>query len=284
MAQMLTALDAIVTEGFKSSYNDFSVSLIALAKAEAEYGVTILERYVPFAVTWSVPSASQLRAIVMSRPMQGRLLKDWYAGLSDSTRLGVRRVIQIGITEGNTLEEIVRSIRGTSRNNYEDGVLGASRRQVESVVRTAVNHTQAYARESTYKENDDLIEGVQYVATLDSRTTIICASLDGKVFNIGEGPRPPQHINCRSTTIPVMKEVSAYANIPPAERAALGGPVPGSLTYEDWLRRQSVAVQNDVLGTKRARLFRSGTPIGKFVNDQNRVLSLAELRSRGLDV
>lgn len=284
LAQMLAALDELIVKGFRTSYQDLAKNLTLFAKLETDFGITILDKNVPFPHSWAVPTQSQLKAIVMARPMQGRLLKDWYSGLADSTRIGVRRAIQIGMTEGRTLEEIVRSIRGTSRNNYTDGVLAASRRQVEAVVRTAVNHTQAYAREDTYKANDDLIEGVRYVATLDSRTTIICASLDGKVFAIGEGPRPPQHMNCRSTTIPVMKEVSAYANIPPATRAALGGPVAGDLTYENWLRRQSTKTQNDVLGAKRAALFRSGEPIGSFVNNHNQVLTLAQLRSKGLDV
>jgi len=36
----------------------------------------------------------------------------------------------------------------------------------------------------------------RYLATLDSRTSAICRSLDGKEFKYGDGPLPPVHFNC----------------------------------------------------------------------------------------
>ena len=49
--------------------------------------------------------------------------------------------------------------------------------------------------------------------------------------------------------------------------------------YEQWLRKQPKAFQEEVLGIAKAKLFRDGKiSIGRFVDEQGRVLSLDQLR------
>jgi hypothetical protein len=56
-----------------------------------------------------------------------------------------------------------------------------------------------------------------------------------------------------------------------------------AIDFGAWLRRQPVATQNEVLGATRARLFREGkATLSRFVTG-NRVLTLAELRARGIE-
>ena len=67
------------------------------------------------------------------------------------------------------------------------------------------------SRSSFYETNSDIISGIQFVATLDLRTSEICGSLDGQVFpNVKECPQPPLHPNCRSTTSPVLDGVKVF--------------------------------------------------------------------------
>lgn len=56
------------------------------------------------------------------------------------------------------------------------------------------------------------------------------------------------------------------------------GQVPSSTTYDDWLRRQPVEFQDEVLGKGRAKLFRDGLKIDRFVDRNGRQLTLKELR------
>ena len=67
-------------------------------------------------------------------------------------------------------------------------------------MRTSVNHVAMSAREALYAANSEIIKGVQWVSVLDSRVTLICATFDGEVFEIGTGQRPPAHYSCRSVT------------------------------------------------------------------------------------
>lgn len=67
----------------------------------------------------------------------------------------------------------------------------------------------------------------------------------------------------------------------PGTRASMDGQVPADTTYGQWLKRQSAARQDDVLGPTRGALFRrGGLTIDKFADERGRELTLAELRER----
>lgn len=57
------------------------------------------------------------------------------------------------------------------------------------------------------------------------------------------------------------------------------GQVPAATTYEQWLRKQPKTFQNEVLGTARAKLWRSGKiTAGDFIDRSGKVLTVEELR------
>ena len=172
-----------------------------------------------------------------------------------------------------------------------NGAFGGIRRNVRSTVRTAATHVSTHAREATYAANEDIIKGVQMVATLDSATTEICMNEDGKVYPPDSGPRPPFHWQCRTTTIPVLKSweelgLKDPGKLPKGTRASMNGQVPARQTYGKWLRKQKASVQDDILGKTKGALYRKHKlPVSAFVDDRRRVLNLAELRkAEGLDV
>lgn len=158
------------------------------------------------------------------------------------------------------------------------------KRQAEALVRTSVNHLSSVAREGLYSANADILDGYEWVSTLDSRTTIICAGRDGIVFEIGRGdPMPPAHWQCRSTTVPSVKKEYTISGIK-GERPALGDMgkvnVSGKSTYSGWLKRQGSDFQDEVLGPARAKLFRKGQiELTGFVDPTGRVYTLIELRA-----
>ncbi|MBQ8362633.1 MAG: minor capsid protein, partial [Thermoguttaceae bacterium] len=118
------------------------------------------------------------------------------------------RVSWSGAVESLSVYELTRKIRGTKANGYADGILQTSRRSAETVARTVINGVSNEARFATLCENDDVLDGIQFLATLDGRTSFVCASLDGKIWSGDEmekAARPPLHPNCRSTLIPYIE-------------------------------------------------------------------------------
>lgn len=256
-----------------------------LAVDEGKFGVHLLSELPPVALDVITPAAATLKAAATTRPFQGRLLREWVREHPAAVRMRLRNAIRQGVSQGETIDQIVRRVRGTKAAGFKDGIMEVNRRGAEAMVRTAVSHTVNAARTATYAENADIVKGVQWVATLDSRTSQTCISLDGKVFPVSSGPRPPAHINCRSSTIPVLKSWKELGiplgEAPTGTRASMDGQVAADLRYADWLKSRPKEFQDEVLGKTRADLWRSGAvPMDKFVDYSGRVYSLAELRRR----
>ena len=284
LMKQLRGMDAVVRGGTKLLHARMKGTLGALAKSEAQWAARTLQRRIPLRMDYTLPSPQLLRSIVTTRPMAGRFLKDWAKGVGANTAKNVSQAIMVGVAQGEGVETIVRRIRGTAANGFKDGVMQATRNEAAMVTRTAINHVGQHAREAVFKENKAVVDKVQWLAVLDSRTSLICASLDSQIFDIDKGPRPPAHPNCRSVMIPVVKPPEGIPGIdasklPVGERAAMGGPVPANMTFGPWLKKQPVAVQNEVLGVGKAKLFRRGkVPIEKFTDiNALRPLSLSEL-------
>lgn len=58
------------------------------------------------------------------------------------------------------------------------------------------------------------------------------------------------------------------------------GSVASKTTYQQWLKRQPAAFQDDVLGPTRGRLFREGLELDKFVDSSGKQYNLDQLRTR----
>lgn len=87
-----------------------------------------------------------------------------------------------------------------------DRIEGAKKNDVERLLRTEVNYTMNQATLDGYR--DAKIEKYTFDATLDSRTSQICAGLNGETFELSKAVvgvnYPPMHPRCRSTTTPVI--------------------------------------------------------------------------------
>ena len=73
------------------------------------------------------------------------------------------------------------------------------------LVRTEIAKTQCEANEVWAKQHN--IKKQMFCATLDSKTSKICQSLDGKIYNFNDEDKkiPPLHPNCRSCLIDMVE-------------------------------------------------------------------------------
>lgn len=274
---LLASLRTITGRFRQKSLAELQESLGAIAVSEAEFSKRIL----PTGLETTLPAAEALRQAVLERAFDGMPLTDWFERLDEAAQVQLERAIRRGLIEGQTTDQIVRAVRGTRSAGYADGVLATTTRQAEAIVRTAVIHASTQARQVFFEQNADIIKGLKWVATLDSRTCPTCAALDGRVFPLDSGPRPPAHANCRCTQTPVLKAANQIPGLPPATRASMDGQVPDDITYGAWLKKQPVDVVQEALGKTRADLFLKGKlKVGDFVNRRGRQWTLDELRRR----
>jgi SPP1 gp7 family putative phage head morphogenesis protein len=161
-------------------------------------------------------------------------------------------------------------------------------KQIVSLVRTSINQVANAASQQVYEANQDITKKYRYVATLDTRTSSICRALDGREFEYGKGPTPPQHFNCRSTTVPVIDyDELGFTPPPPAKRASAGGQVPADQTYGQWLAKQDLETKAKALGANKVPYFNRladkygpTDAIAKLVRDDGSELTLDQLRAR----
>ena len=204
-----------------------------------------------------------LRDVVDRHPFLGLPYGSHWRGIAQGQRREIARTLGEALAAGESAETIVQRIGGTAAARFEDGVLARSRRSLSTVVRGSVGHASVQAREAVHAANAEIVRGEQWLATLDRRTCPICMGLDSKVFDIGDGPRPPRHVGCRCVTAPLLRGES------PAE-------VP---TYQKWLTGQPARIQDIALGPTRGRLFRSGDlQVRDFVDRRGELLTLKDLR------
>lgn len=302
-AELLADIRRIIDSVYEDATGQLQIELEKLAEYEVEYQADLFRRLLPINFDTVSPGPNQVIAAVNARPFQGKLLREWYRSLNETAQRRVREAIRQGIIEGQTIDQLVRALRGTRANGFADGIIAIDRRNAEAIIRTAVNHTANRAREELYRRNRKLIKGFQMVATLDMRTSARCRAVDNAIaiadgssrrdFGNGvrfladvpsftNGSRPPFHINCRTISVPVVKSLRDVRGEGDAgARASMNGQVAGDMTYSAWLRRQPVAVQNEVLGVKRAQLFRRGKiDADRFIDRTGREYTLEELRER----
>jgi SPP1 gp7 family putative phage head morphogenesis protein len=214
-------------------------------------------------------------------------------------------VVRNGLLTGETTPSIAKRLIGNLQFGEEAKTVrqlvaaggqatAVADNQVMALVRTSINQVANSASQQVYEANQDITKKYRYVATLDSRTSSICAALDGQEFPYGKGPMPPQHFNCRSTTVPIIDPDI----LPPsttAKRASADGPVPINTSYGQWLAEKQKGETNADLRARQEKTLGPGKvpyfnrlvdkygardAMAKLVRDDGSELTLDQLRKR----
>jgi len=299
LEQLLGSVRVLNAQVYAQLMGELSNEMRGVAETEVRFQTTTLTQPLPteIAARFNAVAIEQVHAAALARPFQGRLLREWAASLEESRMARIRDTVRMGFVEGKTISQIVREVRGTKAQNYQDGIIEVDRRHAESVVRTAVSHTAGFARDQVLAANADLVKGVVWRSTLDGRTSQMCRIRDGLKYTLEThkpiGHKIPWlagpgrlHWNCRSTSSPVLKSWQELggadvADWTPSQRASMDGAVPADMTYAEWFKKQSAARQDEILGPVRGKLYRTGDlELGDFSNNKGQLLTLDQLRQR----
>lgn len=297
---LLASVRDINARAYEALRSGLEAELRDLAAYEADYQLQLFQSVIPapvqvkFAV--AAVSPEQVYAGALSRPMQGRLMKEWAASIEADKMLRIRDALRIGFVEGETIDQMVRRIRGTRARGYSDGLIELDRRHAEAVVRTATSHVAGFTRDRFLDANADLIASVSWTSTLDGRTTSECRIRDGLRYTTTDhkpvGHKVPwksgpgrNHWACRSTSTPNLRSWRELGidmdELPASTRASMDGQIPEDQTYGQWLKKQSAARQDEILGPTRGKLMRAGKlSMDRFHDDKGKFLTLDQLRAR----
>lgn len=319
LQQVMKVITTLRENAFNDATQSWQDQFAELAKQEPVLLAQSLQTASPVILDMAFPDARALRAI-LNNPFEGRTLKQWASRMMKDDLARIAHQIRIGMVNGEGVDKIAKRVVGTARLKGGDGVTQITRNNADAITRTALMHIVTAARSLFYQENTDIISKELYVATLDARTTAVCRATDGKIFDVGVGPHPPLHWNCRSIRVPVLdpaalgnrpfkasterqllrewaaktdtKVVKSRDDLPYGTKGKfdawaqgrireLTGTVKADVNYGDWLNTQPAAVQDDILGKTRGALFRrGGLTLDRYVNRNGDELSLHELATR----
>lgn len=276
-------LDETAGEAIRNTMGELQDDMDVLARTESGFTSQAINNAIPNEVALSFKQASPelLRELAFNTPFQGELLSGWAEDLDMSIRDNILRELRTGMVLGESVPDLSERILGTAQMAFGDGKWEEQLRKAEAVTRTAVNHVNTSARKAVYKENEQYIKGVQFLATLDSRTTVICAEKDNKIYPVDDCPYPPLHFNCRSTTVPAVKSLNELGfdadDYPVSTRESMNGQIAEDIDYEKWLKDKP-KVQEKVLGKTNAKMFREGKiGLSDLVKNRTNKLTLAQV-------
>ena len=283
------AVDKELLKTFKEINNTTARSMTDLVSDQVSYMYQNFENAIGNVWRTQKPQRRIAEEIVLKQPLiQNATLAEGWAGVSISEKKRIEAVIRSGMAEGLNPKQIALNVR-------KGAVFNITRNQSQALVTTAITSVHAQVDHEVYKANEKVLQGWQYVAVLDSRTTPICAHRDGTVYPIDDTSHlPPAHYRCRSTTVPIVKsydDLSKLEGVAQIRKRNLNGlskeqidiydgMSPLKESYQEWLKRQPKEVQLRHLGDiKQVEAFQSGQlTLDKFTNPEGNSIGIKELR------
>lgn len=290
--------------------------LTRLAANEQAYAVAAIDETAGIEIAERALNYDELKKLTDDTLIHGAKSADWWDRQGDDLQKWFGDQMRQGVLRGETLEQLTGRVRGTQAKAFTDGVMPATKRQAEALVRTSVQAVANATRDEFYRANADIVNAIQWVSTLDSRTTHICMALSGKLWTteghkpIGHSlpyPGPTAHWNCRSTQVAVLKsweELTKHqdqaaldeefrkqlaaqgfseeeiAKIKRNTRASMDGQVAKDISFDEWLKSKPPEFQDQMLGKGKGRLFRDGKiTLTDLVDQRLRPLTIDELEA-----
>ena len=297
LEKLLEQVRDTIRASFRGASSTLRGELRELAEIEAGAVAQMINQGAGFQLADASLTRNQARELIEGTLVQGSPVSDWMREQAGDTLERFRREMRMGIAEGETNAQLVRRIRGGTQNGAPvAGFMETSRRNAESLARSATQAVAQAAKDRTYEQNSDVLKGMMWVSTIDTRTSAPCMARSGLLYDAvthepidhdlpWSGGPGGLHWGCRSTSVPVTKSFRElgidFDDAPEGTRSSMDGQIPQGTTFDQWLSRQSKARQDEALGPGRADLYREGKiTLRDLVSGSGRELTLAELRKK----
>jgi hypothetical protein len=158
------------------------------------------------------------------------------------------------------------------------GLMSGIENSINTNINDIISHANSVVMTDIYELNEEFYEGYQWIAALDSATCLVCAALDGKIFDrLPGGPTPPFTMK-EYTEAPEQPLHPGYrCIIVPVLEGMRDDPSQTQLNYKDWFDGRDEATKLDILGPSRYAEYKNGKAVTAFVKD-NKILTLEALQ------
>ena len=140
-------------------------NLERMAVVDIRGEVALINESVPFAINFATPNSDLLASLIRNNPFLGKTTSQWFNNVKQRDAERIYDSIRLGVSQGETRQQITRRVVGTRANRFADGVVDISRRNATAIVRSSINHVTNLARDDFYKRNSDIISVLRRTAT-----------------------------------------------------------------------------------------------------------------------
>ena len=316
--KLFNMADKTIKSQYKGIGGILKNELMTLAEIEGLFAAKAINAVLKVDVLDYVVSREVLEKLATETLIEGAPSAEWWSKQAVSLQDEFKRVMRVGVAKGETLQQMSARVMGTQKPSllgvlgnvpgvtdeviegltYEPGLLKKARRNAEALVRTSYQTVMSEARRDAYRQNDDVIKGIQQISSLDSRTTILCRAYDGATWDLNKQPIMgtklpygtgcPRHFGCRSVEVPLMKDleeilgVPGMSEMPLSTRSSIDGQISTDVTFDQWMKSRPVSEQIEVLGKGRQKLYADGKlTLADMLNpNTGQMMSLKALREK----
>ncbi|GEM_PF-1551220 len=187
---LLKFVQRTIKTGYQEIYRTHRKEAEGMARLEVERAPTLVNTAIKTdLLTVGAPEAV-IQSLLKDTSVLGAPLRRIWSQEASTTTQAFMSAMRQGILAGDTTEQMIRRVRGTKAANYKDGILDPARRRVEMRVRTSAQSILNDARMQTFRQNSEVISGVQAQVTLDDRTSDICMARSGAAWDLDGNPFP----------------------------------------------------------------------------------------------
>lgn len=254
-------------------------SLLGVAETAS---AQMLPQGLAVALAATVPSSTILETLVKNALIEGAPSAQWWSKMSLDTSFRFAATLRQGIAQGETITQMYRRV---------NDVTDLAGRNSRALVHTSVMQVAGDARELTITRNTDIYSGFRHLSTLDGHTTPVCTARSGLEWDLEKKPighsvaykAPPIHWGCRSVLMGILRPMSEFGLNEPTgmTRSSAEGQIARETTFDSFLKRRTIAQQDEQLGVGKAQLWRDGTiTLRQLIDNKGNELTLAQLRRK----
>ena len=230
---------AILQRCYQRQREAIEAAAQGLAVEQYDHALYDIEQYTGFQSSYAQLPTRAIRQM-LAMPVQGSDLSSALWRQDMDTGFQIRRMLGLMFTTGRPPQDFARELQRIIGRRDAEGNLTGKTYEAYRLLYNEAAHVSEQAKLAAYEE--DGIEELEIVTTLDSKTCGDCGPRDGKTVKVKDAVEgvniPPFHVNCRCSTAPYV----AAAQGSFARTRAARDPVTGKTvrvkaqTFEEWKR------------------------------------------------
>lgn len=233
---------AILQRCYQRQREAIEAAAQGLAVEQYDHALYDIEQYTGFQSAYAQLSTRAIRQM-LAMPVQGSDLSTALWRQDMDAGFQIRRMLGLMFTTGKPPQDFAKEMQRIIGRRDAEGNLTGKTYEAYRLLYNESAHVSEQAKLAAYEE--DGIEELEIVTTLDSKTCGDCGPRDGKRVKVKDAVEgvniPPFHVNCRCTTAPYVAAAQGSFTRTRAARDPVTGKTVRvkAQTFEEWKKERA---------------------------------------------